>query len=173
MARAFARRPKAEFVVPTRALATAIAAEWQAQREHIDPESMPLTRLPTPPSTALPREQAEVGAEIVKYLGSDLVCYRAADPSELVRRQAEAWDPVLDWCQAALGIKLAVTTGIMPVAQPAAAGAALAEWLRAARCLRAGGRACHDDAVGLGGVDGGACRGPSRLRRSLGGGPYR
>ena len=71
-----------------------------------------------------------MGADIVNYLGSDLVCYRAADPSELVRRQAEAWDPVLDWCQTALGIKLTVTTGIVPVAQPAAAGAALAQWLR-------------------------------------------
>lgn len=120
---------KGRFVIPTPALATAIAAEWQAQREHIDPESMPLTRLTNSAIDGVTDRQAEVGADIVNYLGSDLVCYRAADPSELVRRQAEAWDPVLDWCQAALGIKLSVTTGIVPIAQPAAAGAALAQWL--------------------------------------------
>jgi chaperone required for assembly of F1-ATPase len=120
---------KGRFAVPAHALAAAIAAEWQAQREHIDLESMPLTRLTNAAIDGVTGRQAEVGADIVKYLGSDLVCYRAADPSELVRRQAEAWDPVLDWCQRVLGIKLTVTTGIVPVAQPAAAGAALAKWL--------------------------------------------
>jgi chaperone required for assembly of F1-ATPase len=121
---------KGRFAVPTHALAAAIAAEWQAQREHLDPESMPLTRLTNSAIDGVAGRRAEVGADIVRYLGSDLVCYRAADPSELVRRQAEAWDPVLEWCQAVLGIKLTVTTGIVPVAQPTAAGATLAQWLQ-------------------------------------------
>src|SRR6185295_17609797 len=112
---------KGHLVVPTRALAAAIAAEWQAQREQIDPASMPLTRLTNSAIDGVAGRQAEVGADIVKYLGSDLVCYRAADPSELVRRQAEAWDPPIDWCQAAFDIKLTVTSGILPVAQPATA----------------------------------------------------
>jgi len=121
---------KGHLIVPTPDLAAAIAGEWQAQREHIDPESMPLTRLTNSAIDGVVGRQGEVAADIVKYLGSDLVCYRAADPSELVRRQAETWDPVLEWCQAVLGIKLTVTTGILPVAQPEAAGAALAQWLQ-------------------------------------------
>jgi len=121
---------KGHLVVPTRALAAAIAAEWQAQREQIDPASMPLTRLTNSAIDGVAGRQAEVGADIVKYLGSDLVCYRAADPSELVRRQAEAWDPLIDWCQAAFDIKLTVTSGILPVAQPATAGVALGHWLQ-------------------------------------------
>jgi chaperone required for assembly of F1-ATPase len=122
---------KHEFAVPTRALAEAIAAEWQAQRHHIDPRSMPLTRLANSAIDGVAGRQAQVRAEIVKYLASDLVCYRAAAPSELVRRQAEAWDPILDWCEQALGVRLAVTQGVMPVAQPEDAGALLEAWLKA------------------------------------------
>jgi chaperone required for assembly of F1-ATPase len=120
---------KADFVVPTRELAEALAAEWQAQQEHIDPASMPLTRLVNSAIDGVAARPAEVAAQIVKYALSDLVCYRAADPSELVRRQAEAWDPILAWYHQELGIAMNVTTGIMPVAQPEAAAAGLAAWL--------------------------------------------
>jgi chaperone required for assembly of F1-ATPase len=121
---------KGHLVVPTPTLAAAIAAEWQAQPEQIDPTAMPLTRLTNSAIDGVAGRQAEVRADIVKYLGSDLVCYRAADPSELVRRQAEAWDPLIEWCQAALDIELTVTSGIVPVAQPAAAGVTLERWLQ-------------------------------------------
>jgi len=121
---------KGHLVVPTHALAAAIAAEWQAQGEQIDPASMPLTRLTNSAIDGVAGRQGDVRGDIVKYLGSDLVCYRAADPGELVRRQAEAWDPLIDWCQAALASTLTVTSGILPVAQPAAAGVALEHWLQ-------------------------------------------
>jgi len=120
---------KADFVVPTRELAAALAAEWQAQQEHIDPASMPLTRLVNSAIDGVAGRQAEVSAEIVKYVLSDLLCYRAADPDELVGRQAGTWDPILAWCQEELGIRLNVTTGIVPVAQPEAVAAGLATWL--------------------------------------------
>jgi chaperone required for assembly of F1-ATPase len=119
------------FAVPTRALAEAIAAEWQAQGDQIDPHSLPLTRLANSAIDGVAAQPAQVRAEIVKYLGSDLVCYRADAPSELVRRQAEAWDPILQWCEPALGFRLVVTQGVMPVAQPEAAGALLEAWLKA------------------------------------------
>ena len=122
---------KGEFAVPTRALAEAIAAEWQAQGDDIDPHSLPLTRLANSAIDGVAGQQAQVRAEIVKYLASDLVCYRADAPSELVRRQAEAWDPILHWCEQMLGFRLAVTQGVMPVAQPEAAGALLEAWLKA------------------------------------------
>jgi chaperone required for assembly of F1-ATPase len=120
---------KADFVVPTRELAEALAAEWQAQQDNIDPANMPLTRLVNSAIDGVAEKQAEVAAEIVNYGLSDLLCYRAADPGELVRRQADVWDPILAWCQQELGIPLTVTTGIVPVAQPEAAAAGLAAWL--------------------------------------------
>jgi chaperone required for assembly of F1-ATPase len=116
---------KRDFVVPTRGLAAAVAAEWQAQGDRIDPSSMPLTRLVNSAIDGVAARQAEVRADIVRYLASDLLCYRAAAPADLVRRQAEAWDPILDWSQAMLGKRLKVTEGVVPVPQPPEAGAAL------------------------------------------------
>jgi chaperone required for assembly of F1-ATPase len=127
--KALRTRAKADFVVPTRELAEALAAEWQAQQEHIDPASMPLTRLVNSAIDGVTGRQAAVSAEIVKYVLSDLLCYRATDPDELVGRQADTWDPILAWCQEELGIRLNVTTGIVPVAQSEAAAAGLAAWL--------------------------------------------
>ncbi len=116
---------KAMFAVPTRALAEAIAAEWEAQREHIDPAVMPLTRLANSGLDGVRGREAAVRDDIVKYAASDLVCYRAPQPEPLVRRQAELWDPILAWSRDALGASFVVADGIMPVAQPKAATAAV------------------------------------------------
>ncbi len=119
-------------VVPTRALAEAIAAEWDAQGETVEPESMPFTRLA---STALDRVESQREAvidEIAGYGASDLLCYRAEHPQALVQRQAEAWQPVLDWAARRYDAPLAVTSGVLPVAQDpqtlAALRAAVAEY---------------------------------------------
>jgi chaperone required for assembly of F1-ATPase len=112
--------------LPTRALAEAVAAEWEAQGERIDPATMPLTRLANSTIDGVIARQAEVRAEIVKYAGSDLLCYRAEGPEELIRRQAETWDPVLAWARAALGADFNVSQGVMPAAQPDAATEAVA-----------------------------------------------
>ena len=120
---------KAPLALPTRALAEAVAGEWEAQQEHIDPSSMPLTRLANSAIDGVRGREAEVQADIVKYAGSDLLCYRATEPEELVRRQAELWDPVLAWGREALGARLEVAEGLMPVAQPEAAQRAVARVL--------------------------------------------
>ena len=112
--------------MPTKALAEAIAGEWEAQREHIDPAGMPLTRLANSAIDGVRVHQAEVRADIVKYAASDLLCYRASEPELLVRRQAEVWDPVLAWARDALGARFEVADGIMPVTQPEAARSAIA-----------------------------------------------
>jgi chaperone required for assembly of F1-ATPase len=117
---------KAVLAVPTRVLAEAIAGEWEAQREHIDPAGMPLTRLANSAIDGVRMHQADVLADIVKYAASDLLCYRASEPELLVRRQAEAWDPVLAWAREALGARFEVAEGIMPVIQPEAAKSAVA-----------------------------------------------
>ncbi|HEX2479474.1 MAG TPA: ATP12 family protein [Geminicoccaceae bacterium] len=106
--------------VPTASLAEAIAAEWRGQTETIRPDAMPLTRLASTALDRMPAQRQPAIDEVVAYADTDLVCYRAAEPFELVQRQQHAWQPMLDWVSAALGVKLAVTTSILPIAQPAA-----------------------------------------------------
>lgn len=109
----------AKLTAPTRALADAIAAEWRAQGETLIPDSMPLTKsLNTALDRIAPNRNAII-ADLVKYAGADALCYRAESPVELVRRQAAAWDPWLDWAAECHGARLGVTTGITHVAQPA------------------------------------------------------
>jgi chaperone required for assembly of F1-ATPase len=109
---------------PTRALAEALAAEWEAQSDVVDPARMPLTRLANTIVDGVADSMPAVAAEIGKYLGSDLVCYRAANPDGLVARQAKAWDPVLAWAEDALGASFKVSEGITFVQQPETALAA-------------------------------------------------
>ena len=111
---------KAKLALPGRALAGAVAAEWNAQVDVINPATMPLTKLA---NTALDRagpERAYVAGQIVEFAGTDLVCYRAEAPQALVALQAESWDPVLAMAQLALGAKFKVASGILHVQQDAA-----------------------------------------------------
>ena len=103
---------------PTLALAEAIAAEWQAQREVIDPATMPLTRLANAIIDGVADAPDTVAAEIEKYLASDLLFYRADSPQQLRERQARQWDPILDWARDALGAHFRLGEGIVYVAQP-------------------------------------------------------
>src|ERR1700685_4098265 len=98
-------RPPAGRVLaaPTPALAEALAAEWDAQREEIDPAKMPLTRLANAIIDGVAEKPGPVAAEIEKYLTSDLLFYRAASPQELRERQAALWDPILAWARDTLG----------------------------------------------------------------------
>lgn len=114
---------------PRWALAEAIAEEWRAHGEFIDPARMAMTRLANTIIDGVAAAPDDVAAETVKYLGSDLVCYRAATPQGLVARQAQHWDPVLAWAKAALGAEFTTVTGITFRGQPdeavARAGAAI------------------------------------------------
>src|SRR3954468_8755729 len=88
---------------PTRPLAQAIAAEWDAQRARIDPATMPLTRIANSIIDGVAPAPEPVADDLAKYLGSDLLCYRAGTPAGLVQRQSGHWDPILDWARSALG----------------------------------------------------------------------
>jgi chaperone required for assembly of F1-ATPase len=116
---------KQALAVPTAALAEAIAAEWRGQGDTIDLNALPLTRIA---STAIdlvaPRHGAIVDA-IAKYAGTDLVCYRSEHPPALAERQREGWQPLIDWLALRYDAPLAVTTGILPIDQPAASLQAL------------------------------------------------
>jgi len=115
------RRPLA---APTPALAQALAAEWNAQEHEIDPARMPLTRLANAVIDAVVDAREAVAEEAAKYLGCDLVCYRAETPPGLVARQAQAWDPVLAWAHETLGARFVTVQGVIHAAQPSEAIAA-------------------------------------------------
>jgi len=106
---------------PTRALGQAIAAEWQAQRDVIDPAAMPLTRLANAIIDGVADSPGPVVAEIEKYLASDLSFYRAGGPQQLREGQARHWDPILNWAAEALGAQFTLGHGVVHVAQPEAA----------------------------------------------------
>lgn len=109
---------KALLTVPTQALAEAVAAEWAAQEGEVNPNAMPFTRLANSAQDKVAVQHADVAAMLAEYGGSDLLCYRAQSPQELVDRQAAEWDPLLAWIAEAEGIVLNVQSGIMPTSQP-------------------------------------------------------
>jgi chaperone required for assembly of F1-ATPase len=111
---------------PTRPLTEAIAAEWDAQVEFIDPAKMPLTRLANTIIDGVMASAASVTAEIAKYLGSDLVLYRADAPERLVQRQGRHWDPVVAWAREQLGARFVLAEGVVHAPQPDHALAAAA-----------------------------------------------
>ena len=110
---------------PTPALAEALAAEWDAQHDVIDPGKMPLTRLANSIIDGVADRPGPVAAEVGDYLGSDLLCYRAASPRGLAERQARHWDPILAWARDALGARMSLAEGVVHVtqAEPALAAA--------------------------------------------------
>src|SRR5215213_1119719 len=115
---------KNALAAPARPLAQAIAAEWYAQGERIDPATMPLTRLANTIIDGVAPNPEPVREEIAKYLGSDLVFYRASTPEGLVAAQARHWEPVLDWARDTLGARFVLSEGVMYVQQPEGAIAA-------------------------------------------------
>ena len=113
-----ARTPaRKALAVPTAALAEAVAAEWRAQGDRIEPASMPLTRLVNAAIDRVAGEMAAVRADIVKYAGSDLICYRADSPAPLVAAQDAHWGPLVAWAEGRFGVRLRLAAGIAHVAQ--------------------------------------------------------
>lgn len=108
---------KAGLILPTRALAEAVAAEWDAQTEKVDPGTMPVTRGANAAIDKVRIQRDEVVAMLAEYGDSDLLCYRAPGPEGLIKRQAEAWDPLLDWAAETFNARLWVGEGVMHVSQ--------------------------------------------------------
>ncbi len=118
-------------LLPSAELAEAVAAEWAGQGETIDPASMPLTRLANSAIDGVAAQRAEVEADVVKYAGSDLVCYRAGEPEGLARAQSQAWDPLIALARDAYAARFALAEGVTFVEQPPAAVEAIARAVRA------------------------------------------
>lgn len=134
-----AKRP---LLLPTPAMAEAVAAEWAAVAEVVDPGAMPVTRSANAAIDKVAVQFGEVAGLVAAYGGSDLLCYRAARPEALVRAQKEAWDPLLDWAARSYGAPLVTTVGVVPVAQPPESLARLAAPIRAASAFEL--TALHD-----------------------------
>jgi chaperone required for assembly of F1-ATPase len=111
---------KRYLVVPSLALAAAMAAEWEAQQGEIRRETMPLTRLARITIDRHSTEREAVVRQVADYAGTDLVCYRATHPPALANRQKAVWQPLVDWASECYAAPLAVTTGVIPASQPAA-----------------------------------------------------
>ena len=158
---------KALLAAPSRALAQALAAEWDAQRDMIDPARMPLTRLANAIIDGVVKRPAPVAAEIEKYLGSDLLFYRAGEPEGLVASQARHWDPILQWARETFGARFVLAQGITFVAQPAEAVAAAAKRDPAASLAARRGE-LRDRAHRLGAARARARAQPARRRRGVG-----
>ncbi|PWT93849.1 MAG: ATPase [Proteobacteria bacterium] len=107
-----------QVVIPARALADAVAAEWAAQGETIDPVTMPLTRIANSVVEGVIDRVALVSDDLAKYFESDLLFYRAGHPEGLVAREAAHWDPVLFWAAETLGAHFILSEGVMHVKQP-------------------------------------------------------
>lgn len=112
---------KRKLIAPTEALASAMAGEWAAQGERIDPARMELTRLVNTAIDGVAGKEAEVADDIVAFAGSDLVCYRAEAPEGLIAEQAKAWDPLVAWVRERFDARLKLAAGIVHVAQDAKA----------------------------------------------------
>lgn len=118
---------KQPLILPTRALAQAIAAEWDAQAEIIDPNTMPLTRAANSTIEKVAPQFDAVADMLAEYGGSDLLSYRAERPEDLIQIQAQGWDPLIDWAATELRAPLRITHGVVHVAQDPQALARLRE----------------------------------------------
>ncbi|MBO9410736.1 MULTISPECIES: ATP12 family protein [unclassified Ruegeria] len=104
---------KAGLIVPTQTMAQEIAAEWDAQEKEVDPTTMPFTRSANAAIDKVQHQHAEVADMLADYGDSDLLCYRATHPQELQQRQAEQWDPALDWAAETLAARLVPVAGVL------------------------------------------------------------
>ena len=109
---------KSRLILPTRALAEAVAAEWEGQGEKINPATMLFTRLANTAIDRVRLDRARIVGEVIEYANSDLVCYRADAPDALVNRHREVWDPIVDWARDTLDAPFVVTAAIVHTPQP-------------------------------------------------------
>jgi len=121
---------RALLALPSAAAAALVAAEFAAQDKTIDPVTMPVLRIVNTAIDGVAPDMQAVLEDVMRFSASDLLCYRADAPEALVARQAEAWDPVLDWARSALGARFFLAEGVMHVEQPRESVAAVGLWLR-------------------------------------------
>ncbi|OPB35331.1 ATP12 family chaperone protein [Bartonella taylorii] len=118
------------FLVPTAAFATLVAQEFESQKQVIDPSKMPITRLVNTVIDGIADDMQVVFEDLLRFVACDMIFYRAQTPQELVERQREQWDPLLDWAEEKLGARFQVTEGLMHVEQSRESIQAVSNYLR-------------------------------------------
>ncbi len=108
---------KVALVFPTLSLAQAAAQEWDAQQGEVNPGTMPVTRAGNASIDKVAVAKSEVIEMLAAYADSDLICYRAPHPDELIERQNEAWNPLLDWACDTYSARLLTVIGVVHVPQ--------------------------------------------------------
>lgn len=134
--------------LPTAALAAAIVNEWGGQGDILRPETMPLTRLAATATDRIVVLRQTVVDAVVDYAGTDLLCYRAEAPADLVALEDRTWQPLLDWAAERWGAKMVVSAGVLPVRQPAHAMQALRRAVDQASNLELAALSCVVQASG-------------------------
>ena len=107
----------AALALPTQALAEAIADEWRAQGDKIVPATMPMTQLAATALDIVRKDREKIVVGLLNYVGSELLCHRVETPASLCAKQAEIWQPYLDWCEQAFSVCFALGCGVMPITQ--------------------------------------------------------
>ncbi len=167
---------KRDLVVPSAALAAAVAEEWDAQQGEIRRETMPLTRLAGASVDRSAAHREAIVRQVSHYAGTDLVCYRASHPPALSARQQAVWQPLIDWAAERYDAPLMVTNGVIPASQPAASLEAFAAAVAAyddyaLTALHAAAAACGSLVIALalleGRVDAGEAFAASQLDESF------
>lgn len=130
---------RAALVVPTQALADAIAEEWRLVEGEVDPRAMPLTGLANAAIDRVAPGKEAFAEGLARYAGADLACYRADGPRELIDRQERNWDALLGWARRRYDVDFAVTTGVTHVTQPPATVERLAHAVNALDPFRLAG----------------------------------
>lgn len=116
--------------VPSADFADAVLREWAAQETEIVPDSMPVTQITVTALDRVAQDRAVIEDEVLGYLNTDLLCYRTANPEEVGRKQAQAWDPWIGWFRQAHGVTLATTTDLSALRQDEAAHRAARDAVR-------------------------------------------
>ena len=130
---------RAALIVPTEALADAIAGEWRSVEDEIDPRAMPLTGLANAAVDRVAPERQAFASGLARYAEADLACYRSEWPPELAQRQKTAWDPLLAWARRRYDVDFSTTSGLMHVPQPQATVERLAHAVGALDAFRLAG----------------------------------
>lgn len=117
-------------IVPSRALAQLLASEWNAQGEELDPHSFPFRDLADYAIDIAGAQQGDTIANLLKYAGTDTLCYRAEEGDALFRRQQEMWEPLVAEAEAKLGVQFRRISGIIHAPQPEEALQAVEAYLR-------------------------------------------
>jgi len=109
---------RADLKVPAKALADAIAVEWNECADEFDPRAMPMTGLANAAIDRIAPDKGQFAAGLARYGESDLTCYRAEGPETLVERQSESWDALLGWARRRYDVDFSTCSGVMHIPQP-------------------------------------------------------